>query len=317
MMTLYTPAWFALFDGVFSGVFSAALEGRVAFDWTTVFIACAVALGGWLVLHILQGVGLFAMAKKAGVPHRWRAFVPFANLMLAGKLAGEASFFGRKLKNIGLYAMLLHIFATLLYLAYAVSEVMLFVAYQDKLQIVVSQYGSWYPSWVDLPQIGLVFESIYTICSYVLPLYGLVHSLFVIMLYMSLFKKYSPRHGVGLGILCLVPFAAEITTFVLRNKTPIDYEAYLRARREAYMRNHQHYGNPYGGNPYGRNPYGGNPYGQNPYGGNPYGQNPYGQDPRAGQQAPPEDPFGEFNENGAKGGGQSGGSSSQSDDWFN
>ena len=63
-----------------------------------------------------------------------------------------------------------------------------------------------------------------------------------------------------------------IVIFILRNNAPIDFEAYMRAKREAYARRMGSYGNPYG-----------NPYGQNPY-------NP--QPPRA-----PEEPFSEFGGN--------------------
>ena len=70
-----------------------------------------------------------------------------------------------------------------------------------------------------------------------------------------------------------VPLSRYIVIFALRNRTPVDYDAYMRARYEAYMRQRGQYGQ------YGQS----GQYGQY---GNPYA-NPY-----AGQT--PEEPFGEF-----------------------
>jgi hypothetical protein len=80
----------------------------------------------------------------------------------------------------------------------------------------------------------------------------------------------------------MIPFFKPVMVFVLRNHNRIDYEALMRAKREAFRRQH---GNPYG------NPFG-NPYG-NPFG-NPYG-NPYGSpNPTPPQEEKPKDPFEEF-----------------------
>ena len=54
----------------------------------------------WLALFILQGIGLSVMAKKQNVGSAWLAFVPFGNVFLMGKLAGESNAFGRKIKNL-------------------------------------------------------------------------------------------------------------------------------------------------------------------------------------------------------------------------
>ncbi|MBP3434327.1 MAG: hypothetical protein J6K50_03545, partial [Clostridia bacterium] len=102
------------------------------------------------------------------------------------------------------------------------------------------------------------------------------------------YKKYYPKNYLVLGMLSLfIPLSRFVIVFVLRNRNAVDYDAYMRARREAYMRQQQQYRNTYG------NPYGGgygSPY-NNPYG-NPYGGNPYAQQPRPQQE--PEDPFSEF-----------------------
>ena len=77
-----------------------------------------------------------------------------------------------------------------------------------------------------------------------------------------------------------VPLARYVLIFIVRNNKEIDYDAYMKAKYEDFMRKQAQYGsNPYG-NPYGNRYGNGNPYGQKPpYGGSGQSQN---------------DPFAEF-----------------------
>ena len=79
----------------------------VNFDTWEIRAFCAgIAFVLWLPFFILQSVGLYAMAKKRGFKKRALAFIPFANMLYMGKLAGNCNFFGRKMKRAGLYLML-------------------------------------------------------------------------------------------------------------------------------------------------------------------------------------------------------------------
>ena len=92
----------------------------------------------------------------------------------------------------------------------------------------------------------------------------------------GLYKKYSVRNHMTLAFLNLfIPLSRFIVIFILRTNQPVDYEALMRARREAYIRRQQYYNNPYGQNPYSRG----------------YAQP---QQPSQQPQTPPEDPFEEF-----------------------
>ena len=99
---------------------------------------------------------------------------------------------------------------------------------------------------------------------------------------MGILRRYVPKNYMILSFLTLfVPLARFIIIFVVRKRKAIDYEAYIRARREAYMRSRQQYQNPYGyGNPYG-----------NPY------ANPYAppQNPTQNSTSKEDEPFAEFN----------------------
>jgi hypothetical protein len=104
-----------------------------------------------------------------------------------------------------------------------------------------------------------------------------VYEIAIFVLFLALYKQYNPKNYFGLGMLTLfVPLSRFVIVFVLKNRKAIDYDAYMRARREAYMRARQQYGN-FG------------PYGYGGYG-NPYNPNAQGN----GAAQAPEEPFAEF-----------------------
>lgn len=125
----------------------------------------------------------------------------------------------------------------------------------------------------------------------------------MILLFILLTGLYKKYYAKGYMILSwvglLFPISRYIVVFVLRNNKAVDYEAYMRAKREEFLRRSRQnpYG-PYGGQygPYNQGgPYGG--YNNGPYGG--YNNGPYGANgPNAGNQNPgqsaPDDPFSEF-----------------------
>ena len=264
-------------------------------EYMVILIGAIVwSLLNFAVVFILQGIGLSCMAKRRNIQKRWLAFVPFANIYFMGKLAGECGFFGHKMKNAGLYAMLAQIFSVLFTCLYIVAECYLYINHGEPQYSVD---GMSTPYWPGLTGFSAGVLKFYEYGSFLYSILGLVAELLLLVLVMGLYKKYIPRNYMMMSMLTLfVPVARFITIFAIRNRAPFDYDAYIRARREEYFRRQQQqYGNPYN-NPY-NNPYGtphGNPYG-NPYAGN-AGQ-PNGQT----QQPKPEDPFEEFSSNEKKG----------------
>ncbi len=243
----------------------------------------------WVLLFLLQGVGIYVIAKKQNMHAKVLAFVPFANIFYLGKIVGDCQFFGQRMKRAGLYTMISQILTTILTAAYIFAEIYLIWNFTPH----VSESGVMY--WVGLTGFDGAVNAFYEIGAYLMSLFSLVTQILLIILMVGFFKKYSPANYRFLGILLFfVPMARFICIFALRNREPFDYEAYMRRQREAYMHRQQQYYNTYG-NPYGQQP---------PYGGSPYGMGGY----QGGQGAPaqkPEDPFEEFS---------SGGSSAQSGD---
>lgn len=255
-------------------------------DYNVILIgAIVLALLLFCVLFILQGIGLYTMAKRRNLEKKWLAFIPFANVHYMSKLAGECGFFGHKMKNAGLYAMIAQIVSVLFVGAYIFVECYFYMKHGGP--VGENQMGT--PYWSDLTGGELALWNFYDASVSIYSIIRLVSELLLLVLLMAIYKKYAPRNYTALTLLTLfIPVARYITILVIRKREPFDYDAYIRARREEYIRRQQQqYGNPY------NSPYG-NPYG-NPYGGSYAGQN--GSQP---QPPKPEDPFEEFASNGTK-----------------
>lgn len=221
----------------------------------------------WVGLFVLQGVGLYTMAKKQNVEKRWKAFVPFVNLLFMGQLAGECNVFGQKMKRAGLYAMITQIIAT----AFAVVEIFAVVyLYTVEGQPSFDQYDNMY--WTGLQGFSLKLTRYLSISELILPIVQMIYEIMIFIIMMTLYKKYVPNSYFGLGVLSLfIPLSRFIVIFAIRNRPLVDYEAYMRAKREEFLRQrgYTQYGSPY--------------------------QNPYANTSGTAQQ-PMEEPFEEFNE---------------------
>lgn len=264
-------------------------------------VALGVSAAVWLTFFILQGFGLYAMATKQNLTKKWTAFVPFVNVWLMGKIAGECNFFGQRMKRGWLYAMISQIVVWVFCAFVIAAEVYLFTVCGDPQ--INQNLGTIY--WPGLSGFSKIVSDFYDISGFIYSIIQLVYEIFMLILIMALYRKYLPKNYIFLSLLTwFVPLSRYIVIFVLRNRKAIDYEAYMRARREAYMRQQQQYRNTYG------NPYG-NPYGQNPYNQPPY-QN--GQ-ANGGNTSNAEEPFAEFSsaQNRGNGTGEQG---TGSDDFF-
>ncbi len=262
--------------------------------------ALMTGVGVWLLLFILQGVGMYTMAKNRNMSRRWLAFVPFANIYYMGKLAGACDVFGRKMKSPGLYAMLGQILSVLFCASTMAAEILLFTKYGDFM--VVNDSGT--TQWVGLTGFAQYAYNYYLVSEYLIYIFELIYMVLMFILLMGLYKKYYARGYFMLSwVAVFIPISRYIAIFVLRNNKAIDYEAYMRAKREEFMRRQQQQ-NPYGYNPYNQNPYNQNPYNRGPGGNPPNGGYP-GYPPQNGapHNPPSDDPFAEFSSHAAPGNG--------------
>ena len=116
-------------------------------EYTVLLIGAIVySLLNFCALFILQGIGLFTMAKRRKMQKKWLAFIPFANVYYMGKLVGECGFFGHKMKNAGLYAMIAQIVSVLFSCAYIFAECYFYITYGEP--VGTNTMGT--PYWSDL-----------------------------------------------------------------------------------------------------------------------------------------------------------------------
>ncbi len=263
------------------GLYSLTEIGYMIFDWFSndkvkcVFWGMIIGIGIILALFILQGVGLYKMAKRLNWKRKYLAFIPFANIIYLGKLVGECQIFGQRMKRAGLYTLLAQIACTLVVCLHLAAELYLYLEHGAPTLQNPHEAAYW-----GLTGFAGKVETFYEIIPYVTGILELLTQLLFYVLMVGLCKKYAPHNYMFLSLLTLfLPLARFILIFALRNKAPIDYEAYMRAKREAYFRQQQQYYQQYG-NPY-QNPY------QNPY------TRPY-TPPQNSAARKPDDPFEEF-----------------------
>lgn len=63
----------------------------------------AVSMIIFLVFYVLKSIGLMTMAANKGIENAWLAWIPVADLYIAGSILGEMDVFGNHLDNLGLW----------------------------------------------------------------------------------------------------------------------------------------------------------------------------------------------------------------------
>lgn len=227
----------------------SALQGGVTLG--QLYICLGVAGGLYLVCLVFGGLGLYSMAKRAGVKHPWLGFIPFVNTWYTGKIAGEANFFGQKMKRAGLYAMLVEIaYVGVNVLSLVVSIFLSNPAYYDTVIVNGQEVLEFKSGRVPLNLQWMVSATIWTEILSALAYLMLV--VFLCVVFTALYRKYYARSPFLMTFFSAVfPFRGFVI-FAVRKNTPVDYNAYMRRRMEEMMRqNGQYYGNPqqggYGG----------------------------------------------------------------------
>lgn len=287
---------YRIFDAVVTAfVYNQSYQGLYANHKLYVGAICAGA-GVWILLQVLLGFGLYAMAKRLGMEKRAMAFIPFVNMLYAGKIAGECRFFSQRMKHAGIPVMIAQILLFAVSLFTVVAKTTLYMNYvitvEENSVLFTFSEGKRPTS-----AMANLLINYYDASVWILSVLELAYVVLLFILASALFRKYSPSSYMFLSCLMLfVPSAFAIAVFVLRNRTAVDYEAYIRQRNEAYYRR---YGNPYGGN---GNPYGGGTYGSQS------SDDPFKEEGASSQK---NDPFSEF---GGASDGYNEGSTDRSDD---
>lgn len=201
------------------------------YGWQLILVA-ALSAAFTLTVYFLMGFGLRRMALNRNLKYPWMGFIPFARIYYIGVIAGESRFFGRKVKNAGLIAMIITAALFVVegfYRVVSYYPILVMFSRGEAITLTVTESGNLAVPWQWNDAVNVMYNIAYYL-KYFLDL----ALLFVnIMLYMDLFKKYSPARYFLFALLTVLLPIGGIFVFALRNKPAINFSDYIKER---YMR---------------------------------------------------------------------------------
>ena len=238
---------YSLYYAIFSAITFTSVATHKGVEMPkAMYIAVAIATAVWAMLFVLQGIALFAMGKKQNVKGCWRAFVPFANLYFMGKVAGVCTVFGQKVKRAGLYALI----AQIVLVALCATEI-IGQAYLWTTEGVPAFDEFNQPYWGEAQGVAASLNTyLYVYNEFIRSIIQMVYEIMLFIVLMGIYKKYAPNTHFAFSILSLfVPMSRYIILFVIRKRDTVDYDEFMRRKREEYIRSRGYtaYGTPYTG----------------------------------------------------------------------
>jgi len=179
---------------------------------------CLVAWGLQITNYILRGIAIWKMSANRGIAYGGLGFVPIVNRYQLGKLAGEIEFGKKKVKNTGVWLLVLPI---ALGAVAVIGMILIMVPYTFRM-IALDQYPYVSPEMIASPLIGFTVGIV---------LFTLVMIFAQAILYLfrglALHRVFSLYHGgqrpVFYTILAIfIPLAESILLFKSRNKPLLD-----------------------------------------------------------------------------------------------
>lgn len=289
---------FFKFTYISDGIIRASI-GTI--DLRNSFIIGAVCFA---VVYILEAIGLFIIASRAGYKNKWMAFFPILNTFYIGVCGQKNKFLNIDTRIISLVAAIteaiLCVVCILYYVAFvkinAVGGVVLNVEFMPIDDI--SEIGVYLVS----PKLSnsTIPDNLSWAIWYLNYYYIFVQIFFIVYLFTYVitlscfFQTYAARRYFLFALTCILPFSGMLI-FAVRNNKGIKYSEYIKMVQERAYRQYRSQQN-----------FNQNPYNQNPYSSD-YNRPPYqNTEPHQQQSQPhaaePEDPFAEFSSKG-KGGG--------------
>ena len=213
----------------------------VIYAWQAIVILSLTAAVA-LALYVLMGIGLNKLASANGVRLGWLGFVPFVRYFIAGKIAGAARVFGKKMKNAGFW---LAIVSGVFFAMNAVSQY--FRYYPLGLAFFSGEIVEFVPletGWTYTSPALEGFSYFAGVETYMNVWYWLsfpvqlVQYFFFVLTFMQLFKKFNPRNYFTFTLVSVLGelfglSLASAFVFAQRNKKAVNYNDYLK---EQYMR---------------------------------------------------------------------------------
>lgn len=171
-----------------------------------------VALIFWIVEYVLFAIGLYTIAKRMGRNYPWLAFIPFARKYLHGELAGTIELKTRKIKNPGVWKLVLPIIAGA---AFSLFMIILMVALGIGTFMAVGSYGYGISGGTIMLAVVLLL-----IAAVVSVLYQAVYKVLCVLINIQIYDRFT-THNMGIVhavLSAVVPLYEAFCLFVMRHK---------------------------------------------------------------------------------------------------
>lgn len=171
-----------------------------------------VALIFWIVEYVFFAIGLYTIAKRMGRNYPWLAFIPFARKYLHGELAGTIELKTRKIKNPGVWKLVLPIIAGA---AFSLFMIILMVALGIGTFMAVGSYGYGISGGTIMLAVVLLL-----IAAVVSVLYQAVYRVLCVLINIQIYDRFT-THNMGIVhavLSAVVPLYEAFCLFVMRHK---------------------------------------------------------------------------------------------------
>ena len=171
-----------------------------------------VALIFWIVEYVFFAIGLYTIAKRLGRNYPWLAFIPFARKYLHGELAGTIELKTRKIKNPGVWKLVLPIIAGA---AFSLFMIILMVALGIGTFMAVGSYGYGISGGTIMLAVVLLL-----IAAVVSVLYQAVYKALCVLINIQIYDRFT-THNMGIVhavLSAVVPLYEVFCLFVMRHK---------------------------------------------------------------------------------------------------
>lgn len=171
-----------------------------------------VALIFWIVEYVFYGIGLYTIARRMGKNYPWLAFIPFARKYLHGELAETIELKTRKIKNPGIWKLVLPIIAGVVASIFMIIFMLLLGV---GTFMGISAYGYGISGGVILSAVVLII-----ILAVAVMLYEAVYRALCVLINVRIYERFT-AHNMGIAhavLSALVPLYEAFCLFLMRNK---------------------------------------------------------------------------------------------------
>lgn len=271
--------------------FKYALYALQSVDTQQLWVSLLVGGICFALVFIFQGIGLYVIAAREGIRHKWMAFVPFANTYFIGVLAKKNRVFGKvDTQKFALAAALLECVLFGGFLLYYIAQFKLINAGCVFEVIEDGHYGpvSHFVLKHVPPELGWAAWCYEMLYDYILSWLYLIFLFLQIMVLSAFFQTYAARRYFLFTLVSVLFPIQGIFIFAVRKNLGMGYRDYMRVQQERQYRMYQQYYQQNGG----FDPYNSQPPRQNNYN-DPYQNNNFNNQ-NGNVQSAPDDPFSGF-----------------------